>query len=522
MIRVFLLALAACSAFGGDFPRILFFSNPMQSDNDVVRRKDTNTLSVAETNFARITKGFFDVTLTQRGADITAESIRQYDAIVFFTAINPPDVAIDAMIDWVKAGGAFVGIHSTANTYQGHAGFGELLGARFDKRPWRTREAPQTKMRLIVNDRAHPSTRHITNAWELADDLYTFKNIDRTNINLLLSLDPQSLDMAKVATNENLPVAWTKNVGKGRMFYTALGDWEPTWRDPRYEAHLIEGIRWAMSRPNARPPKNETDLRYWLENVVAHHRFSIDEVREATGLSTTEIKAALARFEIKPAAAKVLPYPGGRHPRIGFLDGAIDPQRETKISVFTPWDPTSYVVIDVPEAIFSNLGLTYLAHTHIPTIWDQKKIALEPLEWERHDDGRLTLHRKLPNGIEFGTDVTPETNGVRMRLWLKNGTDQKLTDMRVQTCVMLKGAKGFEAQTNANKILKAPAIAAHSSDRKRWIVTEWEPLHRVWANPPVPCLHADPKLPDADPGQTVETRGRLFFHEGAEPPAILQ
>ena len=70
----------------------------------------------------------------------------------------------------------------------------------------------------------------------------------------------------------------------------------------------------------------------------------------------------------------MLPYPGGRHPRIGFLEGAIDPQRETKLSVFTPWHDSSYVVADVPEAIWSNLGLTYLAHTHIPTIWTAQKI----------------------------------------------------------------------------------------------------------------------------------------------------
>jgi type 1 glutamine amidotransferase len=42
------------------------------------------------------------------------------------------------------------------------------------------------------------------------------------------------------------PVAWTRNVGQGRVFYTALGDWEPTWSDPRYRTHLIQGIKWAM------------------------------------------------------------------------------------------------------------------------------------------------------------------------------------------------------------------------------------------------------------------------------------
>ncbi len=34
----------------------------------------------------------------------------------------------------------------------------------------------------------------------------------------------------------------------------------------------------------------------------------------------------------------VRPYPGGRHPRIGFLEGAVEPQRETKVSVCSPWD----------------------------------------------------------------------------------------------------------------------------------------------------------------------------------------
>ncbi len=63
-----------------------------------------------------------------------------------------------------------------------------------------------------------------------------------------------------------------------------------------------------------------------------------------------------------------MPYPGGGI-LVAVLDGAIEPQRDTKFSLFTPWEESSYIVADVPEAIFSNLGLIYLAHTHIPTIW---------------------------------------------------------------------------------------------------------------------------------------------------------
>ena len=36
---------------------------------------------------------------------------------------------------------------------------------------------------------------------------------------------------------------------------------------------------------NSRRPKNEADLRFWLENMVWYHRFSAAEIKAATGLS---------------------------------------------------------------------------------------------------------------------------------------------------------------------------------------------------------------------------------------------
>lgn len=274
-----------------------------------------------------------------------------------------------------------------------------------------------------------------------------------------------------------------------------------------------------------RKPSTEEELRFWLENMVWYHQFSEDEISAATGLAPREISDALTRFDIHPSTRPsrpvtaplfVLPYPGGRHPRIGFLDGAIDPQRETKFSVFTPWDENSYVVVDLPEAIWSNLGLTYLAHRHVPTIWTEQKMTLPKLEWRRNTDGTLSSERTLPNGIRFGAVVRPQTDAVRMELWLMNGTADRLTDLRVQMCAMLKGVRGFDQQTNDNKWLQKPYAACRSEDGQRWIITAWEPAHRTWANAPVPCLHADPKIPDCAPGETQRLHGWLSFYEGAD------
>lgn len=287
---------------------------------------------------------------------------------------------------------------------------------------------------------------------------------------------------------------------------------------------------WADDPSNARRPKDDAELRYWLENMIWHHRFSSDEITAATGLSADELKASRTKFDIRDdnrparkanAPLKVLPYPGGRHPRIGFLDGAVNPQRETKISVFTPWSDKDYVVVDVPEALWSNLGLTYLAHTHIDTVWSKQGIAMERLEWNRRKDGSLDIQRRLPNGIEFGALVVPQPTAVRMELWLKNGSKEKLSDLRVQNCVMLKGANGFAAQTNDNKLFRKPFVAVHDDSKTRWIITAWEPCHRPWGNAPCPCLHSDPKFPDCAPGETQTLRGWLSFYEGADIDAEL-
>ncbi len=275
----------------------------------------------------------------------------------------------------------------------------------------------------------------------------------------------------------------------------------------------------------ARRPQTNRELRCWLENMIVFHHFSVSEVCSATGMSADEVNAAARKFHLvdrKPPVRKpgdplrVLPYPGGRHPRIGFLEGAINPQRETKVSIFTPWDESSYVVMDAPEAVFSNLGLIYLAHTHIPTVWDSQNITLPKLEWRHKRGGVLEMERTLPNGIAFGTKVAPGRDGVRFEMWLKNGTPDPLTRLRVQNCVMLKAAPEFNALTNANKVLSRPYAAARSPDGRRWVITAFEPCDRPWDNPQVPCIHSDPRFPDCAPGQTQRVRGWVSFFEGTD------
>jgi len=285
---------------------------------------------------------------------------------------------------------------------------------------------------------------------------------------------------------------------EGGYRVVALRDLEPYAAEP---ADPLLDYRHPL-RPDTTLPVEVAQTRqrldYW-RSVAAAHGFTREELSRLTGIEETGRTPPVS-------PSSVLPYPGVRHPRTGFLDGAVSPQRGTKASVFLPWDPSSYIVVDLPEAIISSKGIHFLAHTHIPTIWDNEHQYIANSDWIESGRG-LKNEWRLPDGVTFGAVIQPVDGGADMELWLRNGSAETLSRLRAQVCVMLKGARGFDAQSNGNKQLAAPRAVAASQGRS--ISIEWEPCHRVWANPPCPCMHSDPSFPDCAPGERVRAAGRL-------------
>ena len=282
-----------------------------------------------------------------------------------------------------------------------------------------------------------------------------------------------------------------------------------------------------LLRSEARLPLTRRETSYWFD-IMKRHGYTVAETRMASGLDASSAKLALAKARsgrVKGNHLEVLPYPGGRHPRIGFRDGEIRPHRETKLSVFSPWSTTDYIVLDIPEAIWntapSGRELLYLAHNHIPTMWDKRDITLAHGEWQPIRGGHES-RRVFPNGVELQTRVWPGTAGVKMEMRLTNNSKNKLTGLYTQNCAMLGNMMGFNQQTIDNKVFTPMAVACGDPSGTRWILYAWQACVRGWGSELCPCLHSDPHFPDIAVGKSAVLRGWMAFYEGTEIDEALE
>lgn len=189
--------------------------------------------------------GLFEATVTEDVSLLSAEGLRPFDAVLCFTTGELPvsDGQKQALLDFVAAGGGFAGVHSATDTFYKWPAYGELIGGYFNDHPW------HQEVTIRVEDRAHPAARHLGSSFRMYDEIYQFKDWSRDRVHVLLSLDVSSVDLTRPnvhRTDKDFALAWTREHGQGRVFYTALGHEPEVWRDERFQQHLIGGLRWIM------------------------------------------------------------------------------------------------------------------------------------------------------------------------------------------------------------------------------------------------------------------------------------
>jgi uncharacterized protein len=238
-------AAAAARPFGAHAQRptarVLYFTHSAGYRHQVL------PLSKAILTQLGSNSGIFEVAATEDPSEFSTENLARYAAVMFFTSGELPmsDAQRMALLNFVSSGGGFIGVHSATDTFYTWPDYLDLIGGYFNGHPW------HQAVTIKVVDPSDPLVAFLGSSFQIEDEIYQISDFDYRGSNVLLRLDPSSVDLGKSGVHQRFygwPLAWTRLFGEGRVFYTALGHEPSVWQDSRYQQLLTNAILWSMRK----------------------------------------------------------------------------------------------------------------------------------------------------------------------------------------------------------------------------------------------------------------------------------
>ena len=268
-----------CGMPGGaaDPPRVLFLSKSSGFQHPSIARKDGQPSHVETVLEGVAKKHGFELITTKNAGWIDAKKLENLDAVVFYTTGDltqagsgeglfggdgegaMPVTGVRDLAEWVRDGGAFLGFHSASDTFHDQTGapspYVELLGGEF------VSHGRQFAGSLRVVDEAHPTMARIPAAWTVMDEWYTFKNLATDRIHVLALLETEAESRNQETYNlPPYPVIWCSELGKGRVFYNAMGHREDVWDLDIFQDAFADALSWALGTGPAAASPNYADV----------------------------------------------------------------------------------------------------------------------------------------------------------------------------------------------------------------------------------------------------------------------
>jgi type 1 glutamine amidotransferase len=160
------------------------------------------------------------------------------------------------LIDFVKSGKGFAGIHSATDTFYGWKEYGDLIGAYFTNHPW-------GDIPLKVDSPNHPLTSMFdASGFSYKDEIYHFGKTSRASkydgyqpysrekLRVLLSIDASKFGEQNLAKGDrpdnDFAISWIREYGKGRVFYCVLGHSNHTYWNENVLQHYLTGLQYVL------------------------------------------------------------------------------------------------------------------------------------------------------------------------------------------------------------------------------------------------------------------------------------
>jgi type 1 glutamine amidotransferase len=255
--------------FSAEKKSVLVFTKSSGFEHAVVKRSG-NQLSIAETVVTELgKKNGFDVNCSKNGRIFDSTEFHSYSATFFFTTGdltqsgtdgNPPmsPAGKQALLSAIEQGLGFVGCHAASDTfhtqpdpadlsnrYVAHGANSDpylrMLGGEFIIHGGHPRLQTAD---VIVNDASFPGLAGVQSPVSLNEEWYSLKDF-APDLHVILTVDTKTLH-DKCYDRRPYPVTWARMQGKGRVFYTAIGDRPENWDNSFFLNLLAGGIRWSL------------------------------------------------------------------------------------------------------------------------------------------------------------------------------------------------------------------------------------------------------------------------------------
>lgn len=265
-----------------DKKSVLVFTKSSGFEHDVVKRVDGKPSIVdnAVTDLGK--KHGFEVTASKDGRIFDSKEFHSYAAVLFFTTgvlttegtdKNPAmsEKGKQALLDGIDGEIGFIGVHAASDTFhtqpdpEGGANryvvHGEnsdpylrMVGGEFITHGSNPRLQDAN---IIVNDPKFPGLEGVSSPFVLNDEWYSLKDF-RTDMHVILTIDTKGMQ-GKPYQRPPYPMTWARMQGKGRVFFTAIGDRPENWSNQIFLNLLGGGIRWTIRDADASLTKNLTE-----------------------------------------------------------------------------------------------------------------------------------------------------------------------------------------------------------------------------------------------------------------------
>ncbi|KAF2864698.1 ThuA-like domain-containing protein [Massariosphaeria phaeospora] len=179
-------------------------------------------------------------------AVFTPSALAQYAVVVLLQCSGDFVSAgqLDALRNFVRAGGGVVGIHGAAAGMLDDEWYGKLIGAHFKSHP-----DPEPGTVLVEDGQAgHRILGGHGRRSGWTDEWYNFHSHPRENANLTVLLKGDTQSFAGGLMGDDHPLAWCQEFEGGRSFYTALGHFDEAFRDEWYMGQILRAVLWAAGR----------------------------------------------------------------------------------------------------------------------------------------------------------------------------------------------------------------------------------------------------------------------------------